>query len=49
MNNYIELTLKIDALKEYIDTELCRKCEQMQSQLDSLLKELEEIREKDKA
>lgn len=34
--NITELKLKIDTLKEYIDTELCKKCEQMQKELKDL-------------
>jgi hypothetical protein len=38
--NYIELQLEIDALREYIDTELCKKCDQMQRELDRLKEQL---------
>lgn len=37
MNNYIiNLKLEIDAIKEYIDTELCRKCDEMRQKLETL-------------
>lgn len=32
----IDIKSQIDSLKEYIDTELCKKCEEMKSKLDQL-------------
>lgn len=34
--NYDEIKLEIDELKEYIETALCKKCEEMKKQLESL-------------
>ena len=37
MNNHIvNLKLEIDAIKEYIETELCRKCDEMRRKLETL-------------
>lgn len=36
MMNYTEIKLEIDAMKEYIDTELCKKCEEMRNRLEQL-------------
>lgn len=32
----IDIKSQIDSLKEYIDTELCKKCEEMKRKLDQL-------------
>ena len=38
--NYLEIKLEIDTIKEYIDTELCKKCEEMRKELDLLNQKL---------
>lgn len=40
---YIDLQLQIDTLKEYIDTEICKKCDEMKSRLDDLKNKLLEL------
>jgi hypothetical protein len=41
--NYDEIKLEIDELKEYIETALCKKCEQMKEELEALERKLLEI------
>lgn len=37
MNNHIvNIKLEIDTIKEYIETELCRKCDEMRKKLEIL-------------
>jgi hypothetical protein len=37
MNNHIvNIRLEIDTIKEYIETELCRKCDEMRQKLETL-------------
>ena len=37
MNDHIvNLKLEIDSIKEYIETELCRKCDEMRRKLETL-------------
>lgn len=37
MNNHIvNIKLEIDIIKEYIETELCRKCDEMRQKLETL-------------
>jgi hypothetical protein len=43
MNNHIvNLRLEIDTIKEYIETELCRKCDEMRKKLETLEVTLDE-------
>lgn len=35
-NNIINLKLEIDTIKEYIETELCIKCDEMRKKLEIL-------------
>lgn len=35
-NSIIDASVQIDILKEYIESELCKKCEEMKQKLDNL-------------
>jgi hypothetical protein len=45
-NNQIEqLRLEIDSIKEYLETELCKKCEEMSKKLQECYVVLERLNE----
>lgn len=42
-NQIAQLKLEIDSIKEYLETELCKKCEEMSNRLQECYSLLEKI------
>lgn len=44
-NQIIQLKLEIDSIKEYINTDVCKKCEEMYNRLHECQKLLENLQD----